>query len=143
MSSNLYMPRKRMSPPKTSFSGGCNLELERNLPTSEVFEIFPLPYKVSLLFMPKYFRRPEATIIIACHGETVCARVIEGQDVAFLYFSNPSVAREGVGFADVTHYRIETLLSIRIRNVVDLVSRSVEHRPDQVIEPAVNPGKDR
>lgn len=119
----------------------CLLCAKRNLMSQQVFKSFTLTDELSFSVYKEHFRGAIARIIVAGHSEAVSACVIKGQDISFSDFGDTTVWSEGIGLTDITHHRIKTLSSFRVGDVVNVMLRTVKHRPDQVVETAVHLGK--
>ena len=97
---------------------------------------------MSFSLVPQDLGRSESGVIIAGHGKTVSSGITESEKIPLLDLRNPSIAGKGIGLANITYHRIESLPALRMGDIMDLMLGAIEHRPDQLIETRVHSGKD-
>ena len=75
------------------------------------------------------------------HFKTIGAGVAEDEIISFVDFIDGTVPGKGVGFADIADDGITFGRPVGIADILDTMIGIVEHRPDEVIESAVDADK--
>ena len=85
----------------------------------QVFDGFAFPDQKIFSLINKYFSGAKPGIVIGSHRVTICASIVQTQDIARGDFRDLAVAGKSIGFTNVTHYIVGLLGSFRIGYVAD------------------------
>ena len=115
--------------------------LKLDLVAQQVLEDVAAADEVGLTIFDEDFGGFITGVEIGGHLKTIGAGVAEYEIVAFANFVDGTVPGEGVGFADIADDGITFGRSVRVADILDTMIGVVEHRPDEVIESAVDADK--
>lgn len=115
--------------------------LKLDLIAQQVLEDVAATDEAGLTIFDEDFRGFIPGIEIRGHFKTVGAGVAEDKIVSLADFVDGTVPGKGVSFADIADDGITFGCSVGIADIFDTMIGIVEHRPDEVIESAVDADK--
>ena len=115
--------------------------LKLDLVAQQVLEDIAAADKPGFPVFDEDFGRFIPGVKIRGHFKTIGAGVAEDEIISFADFVDSTVPGKGVGFADIADDGIAFGRSVRVADILDTMIGVVEHRPDEVIESAVDADK--
>ena len=107
----------------------------------QILKDVPAAYEAGLTVFDEDFGWFITGVEIGGHFKTIGAGIAEYEIISFADFIDGTVPGEGVGFADIADDGITLGRTVRVADILDTMIGVVEHRPDEVIESAVNADK--